>query len=339
MTVSIVARAVQESERLRGVVLDREVGALIDLANWLHADGVPLEQMDGSVQSLIPLWVWFKAQVGAGYPAPEPGRTALGQAFLSVSPDAVPRLLVGEVLAYYFMQVIRRIDPHARWDVELAYWISDYGRPVARWDSGSRDLFGMIANVGGQLTRGDLQRERDDAFQTLALLVLGDDEALRATGPSILASSLGGVPPRVDYSAMKIEIPEPEPRVAQKDRAHGEYFLSINLEEQERRDESNETDSGPDGLVPLPTAPLVRFLNEAGFTLNGPLTEEAVRDAKSYGVTVTHKELWAFAEITVAEGEPRLVMFRAFESTKAEWRGLLKSIRAFAASIGARLVQ
>ncbi len=338
--MSTLSSAVQESERLRDIVREREAGALIDLANWLHADAVPLGQMDGSVQSLVPLWVWFKAQVEAGYPAPEPGQTAVRQAYLSVSPSAVPRLIVDESLAYYFMQVARRVDPRAYWDVELRYWMFGYGYPLARFGSMSRDLFAMISNVGGQLVSGRQQRERDDALQTLAELVIGEDEALRTPGSSILAPLLGGVSPRVDYSAMSIEIPEGEWRVAQKDLARDEVFLSINLEEQERRDESTETDSGPGALKPLPAAALVHFLSDAEFTLNGhPLTVETMHDPKMFGVTVTHIQLWAYADITVADGEPRLVRFETFESTKAEWRGLLKRIRIFAASIGARVIR
>lgn len=328
----------RDAARLTTLVCEREPGALIDLANWLHADGVSLEQMDGSLQSLVPLWVWFKAQIAADCPALEPGQTGIQQTYHSFPPDMVRPTVLSETVAFYVMQVCRRFDPRAFWDVELGYLVYGYGRPIARLSNGMNHvLFIMMNNVRSQLEGGRQQRDRDDSLQTVMQMRLGESEALTRRGPSILAPLVGLVAPRVDYTAITIDIPEPEPRVASKDQAYGDYILGINFDENERRVENDEEDVGLEGLVPLPTEAVVAFLNDAGFTLDGPVTVELIRDSKDFLVSVGHKDYWAFAEINVHDGLPRFIRFKAWVSTKAEWRGLLKKIRVFGATIGARL--
>ncbi len=89
----------------------------------------------------------------------------------------------------------------------------------------------------------------------------------------------------------------------------------------------------------MPAEAIAAFLTEARFTKDGPVTAEQIRDAKEWGLTVTHEDYWAFADITVIGGQPRLIQFEAFEATKPEWRSLLKQIRQFGSTIGARLTQ
>ncbi|NHT17272.1 hypothetical protein, partial [Cellulomonas sp. IC4_254] len=58
----------EQAEELVQHVIALEPVRLRELAAWMHATAGPLDEMDGSSASLVPLWRWFVAFVDQGCP-------------------------------------------------------------------------------------------------------------------------------------------------------------------------------------------------------------------------------------------------------------------------------
>lgn len=119
----------------------REPARLAELVRWLRATDGPIEDLDASVESLVPLWTWFLGFVYAGLPGveddalvgwwtePEPGQAAdtgtVPHGWYepppagSGRPDPLARRTqyAGEAIGHYLMLVCRRLDPDAHWVV------------------------------------------------------------------------------------------------------------------------------------------------------------------------------------------------------------------------------
>lgn len=329
--------AVAGAERLLQLVEERERGALIDLANWLQVDGVPLDQMDGSLDSLIPLWVWLKAANAAGFPQIDPDQTSIQHAMYPLEDDVRRRYVAAESLAFYLMHLCRRIDPAAHWAIELGLRVPGYGTPVVRFARlPTKRLFIMGNNCANAAGNPSHILFPDGGLRQSLVSNFGERPELVRPGASILAPLVGEPVEHVDYAGMTINIPRPAPRVAPEDLAHGQYYLAmVDYYEWEERYPNRPPEKWP----PLPADAVAEFLNEARFTLEGKFAADDLRGDHPTRDGGTHEEYWAFAEVTVAGGEPRDIRFKTVEATKTEWQSLVTQIKRFANQIGAVLVR
>jgi len=184
----------QEAEALRVVVVAREPYRLAELADWLQRTSGPLDELDASVESLVPLWAWFLERIDAGLPeVPQDARPANwvedGEGRVEV--QVLRMLYAAETLAHYVRQVARRLEPPADWVVV---------KPDRRYQSfddqatviGLRDwhIFpqNFVANLGVGAARGSADRRRPESLRDTVRLNLPED--LRALhqppGPPVL---------------------------------------------------------------------------------------------------------------------------------------------------------
>ena len=119
----------EQAQSLCDFIIRREPARLSDLAYWMRDAGGPVELMDASLDSLLPLWEWFLGFVNSGCPGvpeyarPESFQRHVPNQFLDERHfGAHPALhwraaFASESLEHYLMAVLRRIDPTAHWAV------------------------------------------------------------------------------------------------------------------------------------------------------------------------------------------------------------------------------
>ncbi|HMO11835.1 MAG TPA: hypothetical protein PKB06_10125, partial [Actinotalea sp.] len=94
----------------------REPWFVAELAQWMVATGGPIEEMDATAESLVPLWEWFVDFVDAGVPGlPE-------DAVWARCPEVDDRLLMrarpaAERVMHYVRLVLEHYQPTAQWTV------------------------------------------------------------------------------------------------------------------------------------------------------------------------------------------------------------------------------
>lgn len=120
---------IEQAEALRDFIIRREPARLSDLAYWMRDTDGPIDEMDASLDSLIPLWKWFVWFVNSGCPGvPEAARPESFQRYVP-NLNTEQRQFLGshalrwraafasESLEHYVMAVLRRLDGSARWEV------------------------------------------------------------------------------------------------------------------------------------------------------------------------------------------------------------------------------
>lgn len=107
-----------EAESWRSYVDERQPGMLADLADMIRLTGGPLNSMDGSLGSLVPLWKWFVDYALAGCPGLRPDIQSMRFRALSETgfKDQRP-YAAAERLEHYIFMVVRNAYPDAHWDV------------------------------------------------------------------------------------------------------------------------------------------------------------------------------------------------------------------------------
>lgn len=198
--MSFVRVSLQAATELRDHIRAREPFKLQMLARWMRDTGGPLEQMDASFESLVPLWGWFVGQLEADLPTVCAGvrasitdpswedlerqrdfyayYTARNLMDKAEADSALRSIETGrgrrtayalEPLAHYLRLVVAREHPQAVWEV----WTSGGDRVI---DSrhhevgiflGERSMF-----FTGVLNRcaGDARRGKEGAREPGALL-------------------------------------------------------------------------------------------------------------------------------------------------------------------------
>ncbi|MFT3796893.1 hypothetical protein [Microbacterium sp.] len=287
MRFSDVDRPVAE-DYLRYVRGTHEV-RLWELANWVSATGGPVEVLDGSLESLEPLYVWFKRFVDAGMPgvpggsAPEAGRL-LG--WSEVDPDWLRQLYGAEVLTHYLFEVVLRYRPDTEWTLFTAppgkmRWSSDQetGIMISLRDGRT---WAEIFNVGRALLRQYVERDKlsdpEDRFRSWAasVYVWGKRPELPPSG-SILAQFVGE--PRPDASPSDGPVPTFTPGPIRRETASSvkaDLAALLNATPPGGIDDGDWTLAAPDATGdleearPLPAGKVLAELNRRGYvTLDG----------------------------------------------------------------------
>ena len=110
-----------EAEQLLALVRAREPARLHELGRWVAATGGPVDALDGSWSSLVPLWEWLIGFVDDGLPlvsaAARPANHVHPVPVRPLPPLLLPLLYVAESVAHYCAVVARRAAPGADWVV------------------------------------------------------------------------------------------------------------------------------------------------------------------------------------------------------------------------------
>lgn len=107
-----------DAQEYRDAVIVRESDRLAQLSGWVRDTQGPWDDLDASVDSLVPLWQWYVDFLEADCPGVPRG--LVGQDWVD---DEVPRPARGyctytaEAIGHYLMLVCRRMDPSATWQV------------------------------------------------------------------------------------------------------------------------------------------------------------------------------------------------------------------------------
>ncbi|MCM0639408.1 hypothetical protein [Cellulomonas wangsupingiae] len=116
------------------------------LAERMRDTEGPLDQMDASLESLVPMWEWFTAIAVAGYPdVPSDVPSTYEPLIVAHAAPGTADLqrraaLLREGLMHYIELVVRRIDPEARWDLWLQKGrirMDQHQEPVIRLSNGT----------------------------------------------------------------------------------------------------------------------------------------------------------------------------------------------------------
>lgn len=162
---------------------------LRDLA-WAMRGSPEIELMDGSADSLVPLWAWAKKHTESGLPSvPDGGRPA-SAIFLGAEPGPQDRFAaLGESLQEYLLAVVSRRRPEAEWAIAISAYKGDYRRhhTALRLENG---LYFVSSGLGRQLWVHHSVGSRKPA-DTLFVSVTGDrHDGTIPTGSSILVPLL-----------------------------------------------------------------------------------------------------------------------------------------------------
>lgn len=129
-----------------------------DLAHLMAGSAGPVERMDGSCASLLPLWEWFLQFRNDGLPGVPANATPSYAQFLGY--DAIPHprsQFVGEAIAHYLVEVIRGRFADARWGFDEALHENtiSYHEPKVLTPSGWWD----VESIGTRFARSAEERE------------------------------------------------------------------------------------------------------------------------------------------------------------------------------------
>lgn len=314
---------------------------LTDLAHWMSADGGPVESMDGTLGSLVPLWVWYRSfhrkdHAGVELAGPPSPFAVFG---LPESPsDDWRGAYVIEAMASYLATAIFLADPGAIWKV---YDWKTRGAVDSNFHhTGILVSTGhfikpsqIVASQARRLVQNTEQPDPEAALQRVLSVYDGWLSSLppEVSDDSILTPLLSDAPLPLDHprralpdlSRLPAAIPPPA-----KDRAGGQLILAMGSWE-------SFGERPHDRLKPLPHGAVSDALTRAGF-IDGDKSISAdsvlVDDA-----TFEHELGWAVAQTVVSRNRLRAVAIEGLDANKSEWQELCRRLKEFAASIGATL--
>lgn len=309
---------------------------LTELAHWMAASGGPIDEMDGSLASVEPLWKWVQTFIDsdAAKMIPAEWRTdeSIGFGFI----PAVKyrrRHYIAQALPSYILEILQRLEPsthfslynwggsnHANFNAlvyRAGFIVTPELNSLDRW------------SASGTFDRKRISFEKFFAwfsaeFEDWVTLAANDSR-----GPSILVSLVDR--PLSDFDSLRIPpefVAEPKALPDKSEPALAE------LEEYEFMIAARDYD--PDDLAAakaLDAAVIHAALLEmdAGLGGGGNITDPAEwlsTEQAEIGLGTV-----AGATIFVADGAVHGIGFEIGEITKKDWRTLSKKLRALAKSL------
>ena len=315
------------------------------LAELMRDTHGPLDQMDASLDSLVPMWEWFTAIAVAGYPD-VPGDVPSTYEPLIVA-HAAPgtadlqrrAALLREGLMHYVELVLRRIDPESRWDLWLQKGrvrMDQHQEPVIRLSNGTPIhaiylVTGMARNAVKDA--GSSARDRRALREELASSLPSSWRRDQDRQPSVLVPYLsyaGQTPPAIVTSsplAVLFDAPTPAP-AEPSDDVGVELLLAVGpaagLDD-------------PRHFAPLPVDTVAAVL--AGLVL----THEDGRPVRARELVEDGTQLFAadgtaMIETIATGGALRALSVEpAGGGTAASWARIEDGLRRLAASLGGHL--
>lgn len=331
----------------RDHVIAREPYHLRDLASWMDQTGGPLDEMDASVASLVPLWEWCLDLARADFlglteglvPATDPGLSSLADpefGELMRQSD-----VVGDRLMHYLRLVVGRLHPPTQWGV----YRSSLGRRdhahhqtallLPGFQVPREGAFALWVHPVLNAVAVAIQRNRDETDRLQAIVVpalppgltVGDQDRLPSVLRPYLDADLPPAPEEARTSPVAVWLAAPAPVAPQvpAGREPGSWSETILAR-------------GPaEGLedlallAPLPADRVATALREGGFR---DLTEADVLAEAD----LTHPDGVAHLMTAVHRGRLRAVHLEPVDPDEETWERLMAPLRMLALELGANLV-
>lgn len=334
-----------DAELYRAVIEEDGPIRLAELAQLLQRDGQNLDQFDGSVESLVPLWTWFINFANAGFSGvPEDARSRQESIKQSGLNDSRSRY-ASEFIAHYMFGVTKRQLIDVRWVVETRANMTSTHETRAQFtlDSGNKitaDLFSWCKRMALALAMEHPTATAPDSLKTRAqdsILNFGPvtDERIRKTprsGVSIL-EGLGEPGPRrppLTFSPAA-ERSAPETAEPENDEPVGDEFILAAPD----ADVENLEDARP-----LDAEAVAQTLTRLGFvTSEGePMTAAVALAEEMTEFMRADHEVAVFATAAYG-GKLRAVHVDAINPTKAQWQEVMAALQTLASSLDAKLAR
>jgi hypothetical protein len=327
------------------------------LARWMTGAGGPLQQMDGSVDSLLPLWSWYLQFIqadlpgvdGAVLPSTWPSNTKFEDAGPGVQEGLSRKrriAYVSESLEHYVRLVIERDAGRAWWEPLVSF--GSGGRPdrMHHWPVIVYDRGFVYPGFTTRLAviaerRGDYSGEsemRDTllrAYQPRGRIVAG--------GPSLLAPYLtASLPPEPAEARVSPVVswstnwwPQESP-AQQRNRAGVAGPDLLPREEMTLADGPSEGLESLGLLTPLDHAEAAAALNDAGFRGAAGFIkpDELGADETAFGHVEAAGEVVSVAH----KGVLRALHLEPGDGSEVAWRRAVDRLTRFAEVSGARFV-
>lgn len=348
MVVDFSKLSLARAQEFRDHMVAAEPYELRALARAMARTGGPIELMDASIDSLVPLWTWHVAHILDG----SPGVPA--DAYPSDSPDPIdyvevhshtydrrslhvnraPRV-AGQWVHHYLRLVAARIDPPAPWNVYVTPdrrkdWY-EHRIGILRSDGAVR-IVDHVVGISAVIAMGELH---DGAPDVLAKHFQNDwfgpgREVVPQDGSILipyLDLDLGPRPPAaispvLRWATEPLQHATPAPPTAGTEmtlfKGRGEHL------------------DDPRRLHPLPADQVATALTAAGFRApdGGPVTPADLTD----GAELAHHQEVAQAAILTQHGKIRAVHLEPATTTPAQWDTMLTPLNTLAHTLRARLL-
>lgn len=331
----------EQAEEFRAHVVAREPYRLRDLAERMAATGGPVEAMDASVDSLVPLWEWFVGYLLAGLPGvPEDALPSRATPVDDPTPDDRWRRRVAvacEGLEHYVRVVLERAYAQAPWVVledvrDFRHHETLVQLPVGHFLS--RTVFGLALHA--QTDRFSARSARK--LRDHVLSECGDVPDL-GHRPSVLAPYLAtDLPPMPAIASVS-------PRLRWETEASGRAASGVAAPTRSPRGgeelvfvagTGDDLNDRPHKVRPLPVAVVAAALTAAGFTSDDAdhvVPEHLLQD----DIHLMHRDEVAVVGTFVHDGHLRALFFEPYGGTQAQWDAMEIQLRHLAETLDARL--
>ena len=315
--------------------IERRASArLSDLAHHMADTGGPIELMDASFESLVPLWAWFQQQLGLGLPGvPDVARPSRVR-FFGFAPDPVDRaLFAAEPMSHYLFEIIRTSADDARWVVDTSVPKStEFQRPVVLANGWSRVPAEQLpSNSASALARRAPGTQEPTRFRDIVdrIYHFTEHEVRFSHSNSILEPLLAQPripdddPSRMVPSAVEAERVNLHPeRKAGGGAGEGWVIADRHADVLE-----------PERARPLKEAVLAAELSRLGWHIDGvPVTVSALRDNDSQ---IVLRDEMALMEPFAFKGRLRLLSIDTVNISDAEFAQMENDLRMAATAVGA----
>lgn len=311
----------------------REPARLADLVRWLEGTGGPIEAMNGTLESLVPLWRWFVDFVIDGCPtidsdAISSRARALGTS--STKPQAP--YVAAECVEHYVFRVIRNYYADARWDVLIDE--SPTKTDIFHFETGIR--FG-----------GD--RWQQVAARLSVMVSCIPDNIRGVRGPERLKEVVQAAFSIPDTATPLAGVSAPLTSIDLLDAARfaelGPSFSASQSTQEDRPTVSDELVLAPVGMV-LGRERDEDFLEVDALAHSLSVADFAGHDGRSpekHDLTVDGGEFISrrapiTAQIRVTKGKVRAVLLAAHNAPLAEWASVKTELQLLGDSQNAKLV-
>lgn len=331
-----------QAAEFRDHVVAREPYLLRELASWLDQTGGPIDAMDGSVASLVPLWEWCLEMAQADFlgltdglaPSTDPGLTMLTDRTYGelVRMSAV----VGERLMHYLRLVVTRLHPATEWGV--------YHSPVGRREHDHQQTVLLLRGLVDTDRRERVLPVHEVEFSVAVAVqknLNGVDrlEWIVVPGlPSALVPAQQDRLPSVLRPYLTAELP-PAPEQARVSPVASWSASAVDEPAVARGGEDDLVLAGGPGeglddprlLVPLPPGRVAAALRAGGFA---GLRALDLRREDEWD----HPDGVAHLMSAVHRGRLRAIHLERVDPTEESWERVVAPLRALAAELGVHLV-
>lgn len=330
-------------------VTAREPHRLEWLARRVAETGGPLDELDASWTSLVPLWAWVVEYAAAGFPAVEddilPSASVVAPVTLRTPEEELVRRgdVLGEALGHYVRLVLERCGMSVPWQVyvqearvqEISHHATGYYLSSERSGFMEADL--VLAICVSRARSGKHGGRAHTYLQELLMRRLGPgwSPGEQSRGASVLRPFLESpLPPMPDDVAVSPFVRLAWSKMSPDVREGRAFGDELTLAVGPRRG----VEEDPSLLTPLDPVRLVRVLTAAGFAREDG-SEFTAEDLLVDGAQVYGPDGVAYVEVHVADGAVRmLTLAPAGGGTASQWREIEQRLRNHAHNIDGHLV-